>query len=55
VPIEGVEKAVFNSSSKNLLLIFGGGWVGVKQIIHAKRTLKVGRTQLLHLFQHPHQ
>ena len=39
---EIVEKAIFNSSPKNLFLIFGGGWSGVKLII----------PRLLHLFQH---
>jgi len=50
---EIVEKAIFNSSPKNLFLIFRGGWVRVKLIIHVRCTSKVRRTLWLNLFQHP--
>jgi hypothetical protein len=39
-----LNKATFYSSSKNPVLIFGGGWVGVKLILHVQRTSKVRRT-----------
>jgi hypothetical protein len=39
-----LKKAIYYASSKNPVLIFGGGWVGVVLIIHVQRTSKVRRT-----------